>query len=265
MPLVPTADLLHAAVGRRTGIGAFNVIHLETAEALVERCRAGRTAPVILQISAELRRRITAASNRSRAAALAARARVIRPRRRAPRPRRGRAAGPAGGRPRFRVRHVRRLDARLRANVAATVRVVEYAHAERRVRGGRARRDRRQGRRARSRRAHRPGSRRAASSTRPVSTPSPSRSGRSHAMTERTAALDLDLDRPASTRRATFRSCCTDPPGSRMRRSSQAIRAGMTKINVSTHLNGFFTERDARVPGRASRRRRLAQVRRRGA
>ena len=50
MALTPTADLIADAAARETGIGAFNVIHLETAEALVaaaERSGLG----VILQIS----------------------------------------------------------------------------------------------------------------------------------------------------------------------------------------------------------------------
>jgi fructose-bisphosphate aldolase class II len=50
MPLVPTSDLLTAAARDRTGLAAFNVLHLETAEALVAAAeRAGR--PVVLQVS----------------------------------------------------------------------------------------------------------------------------------------------------------------------------------------------------------------------
>jgi ketose-bisphosphate aldolase len=50
MPLTPTAELVGAAARARTGIGAFNVILLEHAEALVAGAEAAR-APVILQIS----------------------------------------------------------------------------------------------------------------------------------------------------------------------------------------------------------------------
>ncbi|MFK0295972.1 class II fructose-bisphosphate aldolase [Streptomyces sp. NPDC090442] len=50
MPLVPTASIVDAARDARVGAAAFNVIHLETAEALVT--AAERTdRPLILQIS----------------------------------------------------------------------------------------------------------------------------------------------------------------------------------------------------------------------
>src|SRR5262245_9329219 len=50
MTLARTADLVHAAATAGTGIGAFNVVHLETAEALVAASeQAG--LPMILQIS----------------------------------------------------------------------------------------------------------------------------------------------------------------------------------------------------------------------
>lgn len=50
MPLTPTAELIGAAALARTGVGAFNVILLEHAEALVAGAEAAQ-APVILQIS----------------------------------------------------------------------------------------------------------------------------------------------------------------------------------------------------------------------
>jgi fructose-bisphosphate aldolase, class II len=50
MPLTPTAELIDAAVRDNRGIGAFNVILLEHAEALVAGAEAAG-APVILQIS----------------------------------------------------------------------------------------------------------------------------------------------------------------------------------------------------------------------
>ena len=50
MPLVPTAELVAAAVARRRGVGAFNVITLEHAEAIAAGAeRAG--LPAILQVS----------------------------------------------------------------------------------------------------------------------------------------------------------------------------------------------------------------------
>ena len=50
MPLTPTADLIGPAALAHTGIGAFNVILLEHAEALVAGAEAAK-APIILQIS----------------------------------------------------------------------------------------------------------------------------------------------------------------------------------------------------------------------
>lgn len=50
MPLTPTGDIVDAAVRSSTGVGAFNVIQLEHAEAIVA-AAAGVDAPVILQIS----------------------------------------------------------------------------------------------------------------------------------------------------------------------------------------------------------------------
>lgn len=50
MTLTPTRDLLSDAVSRRTGLGALNVVHLETCEGIVAGAeRAG--LPVVLQIS----------------------------------------------------------------------------------------------------------------------------------------------------------------------------------------------------------------------
>lgn len=50
MTLVSAAELVRAAAAQNRGIGAFNVIHLETAEALVAASAQARL-PVILQIS----------------------------------------------------------------------------------------------------------------------------------------------------------------------------------------------------------------------
>lgn len=125
------------------------------------------------------------------------------------------------------------------ANVAATLRVVEYAHAhdvyveaELGEIGGKDG-------------AHAPGVR-----------TDPEEAGRfvsetgvdmlavavgsSHAMTERVASVDLELI-------ARLHEALAVPlvlhgsSGVSDEQIVQAIRAGMTKINVSTHLNGFFT------------------------
>lgn len=50
MTLVSAADLIRDAAARGTGVGAFNVLHLETAEALVAAASLAEL-PVILQIS----------------------------------------------------------------------------------------------------------------------------------------------------------------------------------------------------------------------
>jgi fructose-bisphosphate aldolase class II len=50
MPLTPTRDLVTVAAAARTGIAAFNVIHLETAEAFVDAAEQSNL-PVILQLS----------------------------------------------------------------------------------------------------------------------------------------------------------------------------------------------------------------------
>lgn len=64
--------------------------------------------------------------------------------------------------------------------------------------------------------------------------------GSSHAMTDRVASVDLDLI-------ASLRSVLSVPlvlhgsSGVADANIAAAIRSGMTKINVSTHLNGFYT------------------------
>src|SRR5918994_6511325 len=50
MTLTPTRTILAAAYGEGRGVGAFNVIHLETAEALAAAAESTRL-PVILQLS----------------------------------------------------------------------------------------------------------------------------------------------------------------------------------------------------------------------
>lgn len=50
MTLVPTREIMDAASAAHTGVGAFNVIHLETAEGLVAGAERAQL-PVILQIS----------------------------------------------------------------------------------------------------------------------------------------------------------------------------------------------------------------------
>ncbi|GAB3801231.1 class II fructose-bisphosphate aldolase [Humibacter antri] len=252
MALTPTADLITDAAARGTGIGAFNVIHLETAEALVaaaERSQIG----VILQISQNC-----VAYHASADAASAS----------------GTTSDPAALDPialaclalarqstapvAVHLDHAedeqlarRAIDlgfgsvmfdaSRLEyaANVHATAAIAAYAH-ENRVMveaelgeiGGKDG-------------AHAPGVR---------TDPDEARSfvaetgvdalavavGSSHAMTAREASLDLGLI-------ARLHAALEVPlvlhgsSGVPDEVIVAAIRAGMTKINVSTHLNGFFT------------------------
>ena len=238
MPLVPTADLLHAAVGRRTGLAAFNVIQLETAEALVD--AAEQTGlPVILQLSQNCIA-YHGALEPIAAATLA-------------------LAAESTAHVAVHLDHAEDEELALRAvragfgsvmfdgstldydrNVAATVRVVEHAHAEDVLVeaelgeiGGKDG-------------AHAPGVRTDPDEARRFVQETGVDAlavavGSSHAMTERTAALDLDL----ITR---LRHAVPVPlvlhgsSGVADETIEQAIRAGITKVNVSTHLNRFYTD-----------------------
>ena len=238
MPLVPTADLLHAAVGRSTGLAAFNVIQLETAEALVE--AAERTGlPVILQISENCvayHGSLEPIAAASLALARESTAHVAVHLDHAEDERLARQAVEAGfGSVMF---DGSKLD--YEHNVAATIRIVEHAHAndvlveaELGEIGGKDG-------------AHAPGVRTDPAEARRFVEETGVDAlavavGSSHAMTERTAALDLDLI-------GQLRHAVTVPlvlhgsSGVADETIAQAIRAGITKVNVSTHLNRFFTD-----------------------
>jgi fructose-bisphosphate aldolase class II len=72
--------------------------------------------------------------------------------------------------------------------------------------------------------------------------------GSSHAMTERSVELDLELIR-------TIRQHVAVPlvlhgsSGVPDEGISAAVRAGMTKVNIATHLNAVFTSQVRRVLG----------------
>lgn len=237
MSLAPTRTLVASAAAAGTGIGAFNVLHLETAEAIVQGAEEAGL-PVILQISENCAAYHGALEPLARAClAIAAAADV-----------------PVA----LHLDHAEDEDLAYRAvdlgfgsvmfdgsrlpyaeNVAATARVVKHAEAagvfveaELGEIGGKDG-------------AHAPGVR-----TDPFEAVDfvlatgvgalAVAVGSSHAMTERSAALDLDL--VAELRRS------LDVPlvlhgssGVSDEMLVSAIRAGMTKINVSTHLNAFFT------------------------
>jgi fructose-bisphosphate aldolase class II len=232
---------MEAAVARRRGQAAFNVLHLETAEALVGAAdQAG--LPLILQISQNCvayhggLEPIAAASF---AAARAAAVPVAVHLDHAEDEELARAAVDLG------FGSVMYDGAALPydENLAATSRVTAYAHragvyveAELGKVGGKD---------GAAYSAHAPGAR---------TDPAEARTfveatgvdalavavGSSHAMKDRRAALDLDLI-------SSLRDAVGVPlvlhgsSGVPDEGITAAVQAGMTKINVSTHLNGFFT------------------------
>lgn len=237
MPLTPTADLLDAAVAGGTGLGALNVVHLETAEALVAAAeQAGR--PVVLQVS----QNCVAYHGALEPLALACLELA-----------RGSAAPVA-----VHLDHAEDEDLARAAvdlgfgsvmfdgstleyaeNVAATARVVAHARA-----AGVAV-EAELGRIGGKDGAHAPGVRtdpgEAASFVAATGVDALAVAvGSSHAMTERTAALDLDLIgalRDALDVPLVLHGSSGVPDDV----LAAAIRAGMTKINVSTQLNKTFT------------------------
>jgi fructose-bisphosphate aldolase class II len=237
MPLVPAADLVRSAAAAGTGVGAFNVIHLETAEALVE-ASALAGLPVILQISQNCADYHGGLEPVGLATLAVARA----------------AATPVA----VHLDHAEREELVDEAialgfgsvmfdggalpydeNVALTARVAARAHAAGVfVEGELGEVGGKDG-------AHAPGVRtdpdEAAAFVAATGVDALAVAvGSSHAMTDRTAALDLELI-------GRLHAALPVPlvlhgsSGVADDEIARAIAAGMTKINVSTHLNGFFT------------------------
>ena len=155
MTLCRLDEVLRTAAECGRGVGAFNVIQIEHAEAIVAGAEA-TGLPVVLQISENAVRYHGALAPIALATkAVAERATV--PLRAAPGPRGHRVAGRRGGRARVHVGHVRRVPAAMTPPTAADPSGRPAVPRRGRQRRGRARRDRRQGRRARAGRAHRPG------------------------------------------------------------------------------------------------------------
>ncbi|MFP3578888.1 class II fructose-bisphosphate aldolase [Arthrobacter sp. fls2-241-R2A-200] len=237
MPLTPTADIMADAVASRTGQGAFNVIHLETVEGLITGAELAGL-PLILQISQncanyhggleplalacmslarEANVPIALHLDHAEDASLAIQAVDL-----------------GFGSVMYDGAHLP-----YEANLETTAKVTEYAHsmgvyveAELGKVGGKGG-------------AHAPGVRtdpeEAADFVRRTGVDALAVAvGSSHAMTERNAALDLTLIRR-------LRDSLNVPlvlhgsSGVPDETISEAITAGMSKINVSTHLNGFFT------------------------
>ncbi|MGN7949280.1 class II fructose-bisphosphate aldolase [Microbacterium sp. 22215] len=237
MTLVSARELVTDAATRGTGIGAFNVIHLETAEGLV-RASADSGLPVILQISQNCADYHGGLEPIALATLAIAR----------------RAATPVA----VHLDHAERPELVDEAialgfgsvmfdggtlpyeeNVAITAAVAERAHAAGvYIEGELGEVGGKDG-------AHAPGVRTDPDEARAFVAATGVDAlavavGSSHAMTDRTASLDLDLivrlhgalDVPLVLHGS---SGVADAV------IADAVRAGMTKINVSTHLNGFFT------------------------
>jgi fructose-bisphosphate aldolase class II len=237
MTLAPTRELMEDASRRGVGQGAFNVVHLETAEALVAGAEQAQL-PVILQISqncASYHGGLEPIALATLAVARRARVAVA-----------------------VHLDHAQDEDLAMEAvdlgfgsvmydgaqlsyhdNVAATARVTRYAHshdvyveAELGEVGGKGG-------------PHTPGVR-----TDPAEAADfVARTGvdalavavgSSHAMTDRSAALDLDLIRRLSDA-LEVPLVLHGSSGVADESLLAAVAAGMRKINVSTHLNGFFT------------------------
>ncbi|MCS3442912.1 class II fructose-bisphosphate aldolase [Microbacterium phyllosphaerae] len=237
MTLVSARELVTDAATRGTGIGAFNVIHLETAEGLV-RASVESGLPVILQISQNCADYHGGLEPIALATLAIAR----------------RAVTPVA----VHLDHAERPELVDEAialgfgsvmfdggtlpydeNVAITAAVAERAHAAGvYIEGELGEVGGKDG-------AHAPGVRTDPDEARAFVAATGVDAlavavGSSHAMTDRTASLDLDLI-------ARLHGALDVPlvlhgsSGVADAVIADAVRAGMTKINVSTHLNGFFT------------------------
>lgn len=237
MGLTPTRNLMDSAIAAGNAIGAFNVITLETAEALIDGAeQAG--LPVILQISencvsyhGSLEPLAAATLAAARAATIPVAVHLDHAQDEAL----ARQAVDLGfGSVMYDGAH---LD--YAANVTATATVAEYAHAngvyleaELGAVGGKDG-------------AHAPGVRTdpqeavdfvAATGADALAVAV----GSSHAMTERSAALDIGLIRTLSSALPVplVLHGSSGVPDAML---AQAVAAGMVKINVATHLNGIFS------------------------
>ncbi|MBT2532586.1 class II fructose-bisphosphate aldolase [Arthrobacter sp. ISL-48] len=237
MALTPTRDLMEAAARRGAGLGAFNVIHLETAEALVAGAeQAG--LPVILQISencVKYHGGLEPIALGTQAIARQAKVPVALHLDHAEDEELALDAVDLGfGSVMYDGSHLE-----YSANVAATARVTRYAHA----RGVYVEAE--LGKVGGKDGAHAPGVRtdpqEAATFVKETLVDALAVAvGSSHAMTERSASLDLrliSLLRDAVDVPLVLHGSSGVPDDELV----AAIAAGMTKINVSTHLSGFFT------------------------
>lgn len=237
MTLVSAAELVRAAATQNRGIGAFNVIHLETAEALVA-ASAQAGLPVILQISqncAKYHGALEPIALATLAVARRAETQVAVHLDHAENPELVDEAIALGfGSVMFDGGALPYDD-----NVAMTRAVADRAHAAGvYVEGELGEVGGKDG-------AHAPGVRTDPDEARAFVAETGVDAlavavGSSHAMTDRSASLDIALI-------GRLRSVLDVPlvlhgsSGVADAVIMDAVRAGMTKINVSTHLNGFFT------------------------
>ena len=245
MTLASARELMRSAASAGTGIGAFNVIHLETAEALVSASeRSG--LPVILQISqncADYHGGLEPIGWATLAIARRAKTPVAVHLDHAERPELVDEAIELGfGSVMFdggKLEYEKNVE--ITADVASRARAAGvYIEAELGEVGGKDG-------------AHAPGVRTDPDEARAFVEATGVDSlavavGSSHAMLDRSASLDIDLiARLKSALHGIGRTGCDIPlvlhgsSGVSDEVIVQAVRAGMTKINVSTHLNGFFT------------------------
>jgi fructose-bisphosphate aldolase class II len=245
MTLASARELMRSAAAAGTGLGAFNVIHLETAEALVSASERANL-PVILQISqncADYHGGLEPIGWATLAVARRAATPVAVHLDHAERPGLVDEAIDLGfGSVMFdggKLPYEQNVE--ITADVAARARAAGvYIEAELGEVGGKDG-------------AHAPGVRTDPDEARAFVEATGVDSlavavGSSHAMLDRSASLDIDLiARLKAALRGIGRAGADIPlvlhgsSGVADEVIVQAVRAGMTKINVSTHLNGFFT------------------------
>lgn len=245
MTLVSARDLLRAAAAAGTGVGAFNVVHLESAEALAQASERAQL-PAILQISqncADYHGGLEPIGWATLAIARRGATPVAVHLDHAERPELVDEAIELGfGSVMFDAGHLDyEENLELTAQVAARTRAAGvHIEAELGEIGGKDG-------------AHAPGVRTDPDEARAFVEATGVDSlavavGSSHAMLDRSATLDLELiGRLRAALRGAGRSGGDVPlvlhgsSGVPDEAIVQAVRAGMTKINVSTHLNAFFT------------------------
>ena len=245
MTLASARELMRSAAAAGTGLGAFNVIHLETAEALVSASERANL-PVILQISqncADYHGGLEPIGWAMLAVARRAATPVAVHLDHAERPGLVDEAIELGFRSVMfdggKLPYEQNVE--ITADVAARARAAGvYIEAELGEVGGKDG-------------AHAPGVRTDPDEARAFVEATGVDSlavavGSSHAMLDRSASLDIDLiARLKAALRGIGRTGADIPlvlhgsSGVADEVIVQAVRAGMTKINVSTHLNGFFT------------------------